>query len=51
MAETATSWLYSQFDKLAQMRPDMVESVLQRAMQADAEFRWAMVVGAYLETV
>lgn len=49
MTETVPSWLYTQFDKLARMRPDMVESVLQRAMQEDAAFRWAMVVGAYLE--
>ncbi len=49
MTETVPSWLYIQFDKLARMRPDMVESILQRAMQEDAEFRWAMVVGAYLE--
>jgi predicted HTH domain antitoxin len=49
MAEMVTPWLYRQFDRLAQMRPDIVEPVLQRAMREDAEFRWAMVVGAYLE--
>lgn len=49
MAEMAPPWLHRQFERLAQMRPDIVEPVLQRAMQEDAEFRWAMVIGAYLD--
>lgn len=49
MAERVTSWLHRQFERLAQVRPDLVELILQRAMEEDEEFRWAIVVGAYLD--
>ncbi|BCW97037.1 MAG: UPF0175 family protein [Fimbriimonadales bacterium] len=49
MAQIADSWLRQQFERLSQTRPDMVEAVLQRALEEDADFRWAMVVGAYLD--
>ncbi|MBI3952081.1 MAG: UPF0175 family protein [Acidobacteria bacterium] len=49
MAETMTPWLYRQFQRLAQMRPDLVEPILQRALREDEGFRWAVVVGAYLD--
>ncbi len=49
MAEMVTQWLYRQFERLVQMRPDLVEPVLQRAMREDEGFRWAIVVGAYLD--
>ena len=49
MAEMVTSWLYRQFEKVAQKRPDLVELVLQRAMCENESFRWAVVIGAYLD--
>lgn len=49
MAQIADSWLRQQFERLSQTRPDMVGAVLQRALEEDADFRWAMVVGAYLD--
>lgn len=49
MAQKMASWLQRQFGRLAETRPDLVEPVILRAMQDDPEFRWAMVVGAYLD--
>lgn len=49
MAQKMASWLHRQLERLAETRPDMVEPIILRAMQEDFEFRWAMVVGAYLD--
>ncbi|CUU33947.1 MAG: UPF0175 family protein [Fimbriimonadales bacterium] len=49
MAEKITLWLHRQLERLAQTRPELIEPILQRALQEDAEFRWAVVVGAYLD--
>lgn len=49
MAQKMTSWLNQQLERLVETRPDLVESIILRAMQDNPEFRWAMVVGAYLD--
>lgn len=49
MSAVLASWVHHQFDRLAETRPDLVEPVLGRAMREDEQFRWAMVVGAYLD--
>jgi predicted HTH domain antitoxin len=49
MTEQENSWIHRQLERLAETRPDLVEAIVQRAMLQDSEFRWAMVVGAYLD--
>lgn len=49
MGETAGEWVHQQLQKLIQVRPDLVAPAVDRAMKDDEAFRWAMVVGAYLD--
>ena len=41
------SWAFAQLAKLQLQQPDMVDSVLERMLQADPDLRWTLVVGAY----
>ncbi len=49
MADMASEWLPRQLTKMIRMRPDLVMPVPDRALREDEAFRWAMVVGAYLD--
>lgn len=49
MAELQTHWLGEQFQRMLQRQPDLAEKALLRAFQEDADFRWAIVVDAYLD--
>jgi len=43
------SWAFEQLTRLSQRRPELVSRALQRLLTEDAELRWALVVGAYLD--
>lgn len=49
MIETVPNWLYRQIERLAGTRNDLIAPALLRAMKEDERFRWAVVVGAYLD--
>jgi len=49
MAKMDNSWVTRQLERLAETRPDLIEAIVQHAMLQDAEFRGAVVVGAYLD--
>ena len=42
-------WLLDEMVKLWEIQPERVSQALARALQADPELRWAIVVGAYLD--
>ncbi|MEW6363762.1 MAG: UPF0175 family protein [Acidobacteriota bacterium] len=46
--ERAATWELDQFNRLAEHRPDLVGAVLRRMMSENDEFRWAMVIEAYI---
>lgn len=41
-------WLIDELLKLWDSQPERVAQALERALEADPELRWAVVVGAYL---
>ena len=43
------SWAFEQLTRLSQRRPELVSKALHRLLTEDAELRWALVVGAYLD--
>ncbi len=43
------SWQLDQLARLYQWRPELVSAALQRLLTDDAELRWGVVVGAYLD--
>jgi len=43
------TWAFEQLTRLSQRRPELVSKVLHRLLAEDAELRWALVVGAYLD--
>ena len=42
-------WLLDEIAKLWEIQPERVSQALSRALEADHELRWAVVVGAYLD--
>ncbi len=44
----AARWLLDEIAKLWEIQPERVSDALSRALEADPELRWAVVVGAYL---
>lgn len=42
-------WLLDEIAKQWEIQPERVSQALLRALEADPELRWAVVVGAYLD--
>ncbi|MCX7924474.1 MAG: UPF0175 family protein [Fimbriimonadales bacterium] len=49
MNKVAPAWLEEQFLRLSHRRPELVARILERAFSEDDDFRWAVVVDAYLD--
>lgn len=43
------AWTYNQLIKLRQYRPELVDHVIEELLNQEAELRWLVVVGAYLD--
>ena len=42
-------WTFSQLAKIRQFRPELVDEMVAEALSRQAELRWLVVVGAYLD--
>ena len=42
-------WTFSQLAKIRQYRPELVDEMVAEALSRQAELRWLVVVGAYLD--
>lgn len=47
--KVAPAWLEEQFLRLSHRRPELTAKILERAFSEDEDFRWAVVVDAYLD--
>ncbi len=43
------AWTYDQLIKVRQYRPELVDQVIEELLNRQAELRWLVVVGAYLD--
>ncbi len=43
------AWTYNQLIKVRQYRPELVDQVIEELLNRQAELRWLVVVGAYLD--
>jgi len=43
------NWTFSQLAKIRQYRPELVDAMVAEALSRQAELRWLVVVGAYLD--
>ena len=43
------AWTYSQLLKIRQYRPELVDHAIEKILNQQAELRWLVVVGAYLD--
>ncbi len=43
------AWTYTQLIKVRQYRPELVDQVIEELLSRQAELRWLVVVGAYLD--
>jgi len=43
------AWTYDQLIKVRQYRPELVDQVIEELLHRQAELRWLVVVGAYLD--
>ncbi len=43
------SWTYNQLQKVRQYRPDLVDHIIEELLTQQAELRWLIIVGAYLD--
>jgi predicted HTH domain antitoxin len=43
------AWIYDQLIKVRQYRPELVDQVIEELLNRQAELRWLVVVGAYLD--
>lgn len=43
------SWTYNQLLKVRQYRPELVDQMLDAILTQQAELRWLVIVGAYLD--
>lgn len=43
------AWTYDQLIKVRQYRPELVDQVFEDLLNRQAELRWLIVVGAYLD--
>ena len=43
------AWTYDQLLKVRQYRPELVDQVIEELLNRQAELRWLVVVGAYLD--
>ena len=43
------AWTYNQLIKVRQYRPELVDQVIEQLLNRQAELRWLVVVGAYLD--
>lgn len=44
------SWTYTQLNKVRQYRPDLVDPLIDNLLTQQAELRWLVVIGAYLDS-
>ncbi len=42
-------WTYKQLVKVRQYRPELVDQVIEELLNQQAELRWLVVIGAYLD--
>ena len=42
-------WMYDQFIKVRQYRPELVDRMIDEILTRQTELRWLVVVGAYLD--
>jgi predicted HTH domain antitoxin len=49
ISSPARAWAVEQLVQLYRYRPELVQRSLDRLMDEDAELRWALVLGAYLD--
>ena len=42
-------WTYTQLLKVRQYRPDLVDHIIEELLTQQAELRWLIIVGAYLD--
>ena len=42
-------WVVEQLARLYRQRPELVQAALERLLGEDADLRWALVLGAYLD--
>lgn len=42
-------WTYNQLLKVRQYRPDLVDHIIEELLTQQAELRWLIIVGAYLD--
>lgn len=43
------AWTYNQLIKVRRYRPELVDHVIEELLNKEAEIRWLVVVGAYLD--
>ncbi|MEA1960418.1 MAG: UPF0175 family protein [Bacillota bacterium] len=43
------AWTYNQLIKVRQYRPELVDQVIEELLNRQAELRWLVVVGAYVD--
>ncbi len=43
------AWTYNQLIKVRQYRPELVDNMIEELLNRQAELRWLVVVGAYLD--
>lgn len=43
------TWTYNQLIKVRQYRPELVDQIIEELLNRQAELRWLIVVGAYVD--
>jgi len=43
------AWMYDQLIKVRQYRPELVDQVIEELLNRQAELRWLVVIGAYVD--